>query len=165
MGSTTQNSGALAELRPAVIPSPDADFFSAFVPELVFALVVGCLAALAYYHFARLVSKLEPSAEKSEEKAFKGHKQKALESIESLNVSDIRFAEKIWALVRAYLVAELGNPMFPNMTAAEAVKATSSMEGFEPFAYFVRELEYSKDKSHERNARLKESATSFIRSR
>lgn len=165
MDSTTQNSGALAELRPAVIPSPDADFFSAFVPELVFALVVGCLAALAYYHFARLVSKLEHSDNEPKGNTPKGHKQVAMESVERLDENDPRFAEKIWALVRTYLVAELGNPMFPNMTAAEAVKATSSMEGFEALAYFVRELEYSKGKSPDRNARLKESATSFIRSR
>ncbi|MFZ3233283.1 MAG: hypothetical protein WA194_07330 [Patescibacteria group bacterium] len=40
MDNTTQNSGSLAELRPAKFPSPDADFFSAFLPEILFALVV-----------------------------------------------------------------------------------------------------------------------------
>lgn len=40
METTTQNSGALSELRPEKFPAPDADFFRAFVPEILFALVV-----------------------------------------------------------------------------------------------------------------------------
>jgi len=79
---------------------------------------------------------------------------------------DPDFAEKTWSYVRSYLVRELGNPMFPNMTAAEAVKATKSMDGFVPLAYFARELEYSASKKNAAsNLSLKESAKSFINSR
>lgn len=89
-----------------------------------------------------------------------------MEALEKLDLADPDFAEKTWSYVRAYLVKELGNPMFPNMTAAEAVKATESMEGFVPFAYFARELEYSASRNDAAsNLSLKESATTFINSR
>ena len=89
-----------------------------------------------------------------------------MEALEKLDPTDPHFAEKAWSCVRTYLVKELGNPMFPNMTAAEAVKATKSMDGFVPFAYFARELEYSASrKDAASNLSLKESATTFINSR
>lgn len=71
MDSTTQNSGALSELRPAKIPAPDADFFSVFIPEILFALVVGILASLAYYHFTRIIDKLEEPEAKAQETTAK----------------------------------------------------------------------------------------------
>lgn len=104
MDSTTQNSGALSELRPAKIPAPDADFFSAFVPELVFALIVGAVAALAYSHFTRMIGKLEEPAIKAPEKS---PRERAVSEILSLDVQDAEFAAKIWAAVRRYLVCEL----------------------------------------------------------
>ena len=166
MDSITQNSGALAGLRPAVIPSPDADFFSAFLPEIAFAAIVGILAAIAYYHFARLVSKLENPESPDKPKARPSHKHRALENLDSLNLDDSEFAEKAWRTVRTFLVDEFRNPMFPSMTVTEAVKATESIGGVEGFAYFARELEYSAaKKTREANGKLKESAKSFIQSR
>lgn len=163
MDSTTQNSGALSELRPAKIPAPDADFFSVFVPELVFALIVGAVVALAYFHFTRIIDKLEEPVAKASEKS---PKDRAISEIRSLDPADAEFAAKIWSAVRRFLVSELGNPMLPNMTASEAVSATKSLPGFDSLAYFARELEYSqKERTGESNARLREAAIEFLNAR
>lgn len=160
MDSTTQNSGALSELRPAKIPAPDADFFSVFVPELVFAVIVGALVALAYFHFTKIIDKLEEPAESIAEKSAK---EVAISDIRSLDSSDSEFAAKIWASVRKFLVSELGNPMLPNMTVSEAVSVTKSLPGFDALAYFARELEYSQnDRTAESNAQLRNAAIDFL---
>lgn len=163
MDSTTQNSGALSELRPAKIPAPDADFFSVFVPELVFAVIVGALVALAYFHFTKIIDKLEEPDAKIPEKSAK---DRAISEIRSLDSSDTEFAAKIWSAIRKFLVDELGNPMLPNMTASEAVSAMKSIPGFDSLAYFARELEYSqKERTAESNARLREAAIEFFNAR
>lgn len=40
MDSTTENSGALSELRPIKFPDADGHFFGAFLPEIVFAAIL-----------------------------------------------------------------------------------------------------------------------------
>lgn len=104
MDSITQNSGALSELRPAKIPAPDADFFSVFVPEIVFALIVGLIAALAYVHFTRIIGKLEEPEEKAQEI---NAKDRTISEIRKLDSGDAEFAAKIWSVVRRFLMEEL----------------------------------------------------------
>lgn len=156
MDHITPNSSALEGLRPAKLPFPDGDFFMAFAPEAAFALVVGILAALAYWHFSRLFAKLDvPQAEPVKKK---GPKESAMEEIAGLDAEDPEFAAKIWHSVRLMLSRKTQNAFLPNMTAEEAVQATKGLPGFENLALLARELEYA---GHERDAETHEKLRTF----
>lgn len=126
MDHITQNSSPLDALRPAKFPYPDADFFMAFVPEAVFALVVGTLAALAYWHFSRLISRLSKNSHETELRAPTS-KERALLDISALDAEDPDFAAKAWLIIRRMLADSSCNARFASMTAEEAVKATKGL--------------------------------------
>lgn len=161
MDHITPNSSVLENLRPAKFPYPDGNFFMAFATEAIFALVVGILAAVAYWHFSRLFAKLDaPPAEHAKKK---GPKESAMEEIAGLDAEDPEFAAKIWRSVRLMLSRETQNVFLPNMTAEEAVRATKGLPGFENLALLARELEYAgREREAETHEKLRTFAMAFI---
>lgn len=165
METTTANSGALSELRETKIPTPDAEFFSAFVPELVFAAVVGIIVALAYAFVHRIAEDAEGAESEKTQPLPKKPAHEALAKLEALSDDDPEFASKVWSIVRTYLSETYGNPFFPNMTASEAVRAAGDREGLSGLATLARELEYSAlAKRSDKRSDLRVSAAAFVTS-
>lgn len=125
METTTANSGTLSELRATKFPAPDADFFSAFIPELVFAAAVGVLVALGYAFVHRIADAAEES-ESALPSAGRNPTNEAVVRLQALPEDDPEFASKVWTIVRTYLSETYGNPFFPNMTSSEAVRAAGN---------------------------------------
>ncbi len=157
MENTTANSGALAELRDVRFPAPDSDFFSNFLPEFLFAVIVGILVGAAVAHYSKLFSAIE--AERNRPKTAL---EEAVSSIRSLDCDSEHFAEELWKILRKYLSERYGNPFFPSMTASEAVIAMDKDPEFEKLAGLVRRLEYAPERETSAKLALKELSVDFL---